>query len=402
MRIFGEMNLRDYLEYRIEKLRQEIQSEQPAQLLNVEIDQYIQYLKTRYDVDPLVINWDGMVVSTEERSVGTDEAPRDFHFRRPGTVVKQHVIYEIPYSGEQDLLRAAPSSRLLWGRQLRVTPSNICIEIVNWRDDPEEIKRALAETLGPLRQQSENVNREVRQWREQLEQCARQAVEARKQQLLKQANLLANLGVPIRRSDSVPDTFTVPATPRRISVRKPSASTSSFRPEPTLDPSTYRHILELCGQMGIEMERHPAVYAQKDEEALRDHFLMILSPHFQSASGETFNRGGKTDILIRHEGKNLFVAECKFWRGAKSFHEAIDQLLGYLTWRDSKTAMLLFVDRKDIGPVLSKIKTAAREHPCFVTEKESRTEGRTDLRMHLPDDDSRGVDLSVLAFHFPK
>jgi hypothetical protein len=33
------------------------------------------------------------------------------------------------------------------------------------------------------------------------------------------------------------------------------------------------------------------------------------------ATGETFNHVGKTDILIRHENKNVFVAECKFWGG---------------------------------------------------------------------------------------
>lgn len=41
---------------------------------------------------------------------------------------------------------------------------------------------------------------------------------------------------------------------------------------------------------------------------------------------ETFNSSGKTDILIRVENRNIFIAECKFWRGPKSFGEAIEQL----------------------------------------------------------------------------
>ena len=59
------------------------------------------------------------------------------------------------------------------------------------------------------------------------------------------------------------------------------------------------------------MERHPSIYAEKDEPTLRDHFIMVLSPHFDSVTGETFNRGGDTDILVRHESANVFVAECK-------------------------------------------------------------------------------------------
>lgn len=89
------------------------------------------------------------------------------------------------------------------------------------------------------------------------------------------------------------------------------------------------------------MERHPSTYAGKDEETLRDHFLMILDTHFESVTGETFNRNGKTDILIRHEKSNVFVGECKFWRSEKSLIKTIDQLLDYLTWRDSKAAVEL-------------------------------------------------------------
>ncbi len=93
----------------------------------------------------------------------------------------------------------------------------------------------------------------------------------------------------------------------------------------------------------------------KDEETLRDLLLMVLSPHFQSVSGETFNKTGKTDILIRHEGKNLFVAECAIWKGSNQFLGKIDQLLSYLTWRDSKTALICFVRNKDVANVLNTI-----------------------------------------------
>jgi hypothetical protein len=55
---------------------------------------------------------------------------------------------------------------------------------------------------------------------------------------------------------------------------------------------------------------------------------------------------GKTDILIRIDGKNIFIAECKFWTGPKGFTETIDQLLGYLSWRDTKAAIVMFNRKK--------------------------------------------------------
>ena len=149
------------------------------------------------------------------------------------------------------------------------------------------------------------------------------------------------------------------------------------------------------------MERHPSIYSNKDEETLRDHFLMVLSPHFQSATGETFNKKGKTDILIRHEKENVFVAECKFWSGIKAFHKTIDQLLGYLTWRDSKAAVVSFVRNKELTPVLEAIEKETPSHPCFVKFHGKKREGWFMFEFHIPGDVGRSVQLAVLVFHFP-
>ena len=103
------------------------------------------------------------------------------------------------------------------------------------------------------------------------------------------------------------------------------------------------------------MERQPSTYANRQEEDLRDFLLMTLCTHYPNTTGETFNKAGKTDILVRHEGKNVFVGECKFWSGIKAFHDSINQILGYLTWRDSKAAIVCFVKNREINPVLQQV-----------------------------------------------
>ena len=40
---------------------------------------------------------------------------------------------------------------------------------------------------------------------------------------------------------------------------------------------------------------------------------------------------GQTDILLREGERNVFIVECKFWKGPKAFGETIDQLLSYAT-----------------------------------------------------------------------
>jgi hypothetical protein len=70
------------------------------------------------------------------------------------------------------------------------------------------------------------------------------------------------------------------------------------------------------------MELSPHAFSAMGEEDQRSHFLVQLNGAFQGqATGETFNFQGKTDILICIcvDGKNTFIAECKFWKGEKSF-----------------------------------------------------------------------------------
>jgi hypothetical protein len=67
---------------------------------------------------------------------------------------------------------------------------------------------------------------------------------------------------------------------------------------------------------------------------------------------EAFNFGDKTDILIRHEGRSLFIAECKFWAGAKGFSDTLDLQFGYQAWRDTKLAVLMFVRERDLTAIV--------------------------------------------------
>jgi len=176
-----------------------------------------------------------------------------------------------------------------------------------------------------------------------------------------------------------------------------------FTPEPALDEAIYRQILKIIHDVGKQFERLPSTYSGKKEEDLRDHILLFLEPNFEgSATGETFNYEGKTDILIRYEDKNVFIAECKFWRGEKEFLKAIGQLLRYTSWRDTKTAILLFNRGKDFSRVLEKIPPGIKSHSCFKRELELGEETILRYLFHQPDDTNRELILTVMAFNVPK
>jgi len=73
--------------------------------------------------------------------------------------------------------------------------------------------------------------------------------------------------------------------------------------------------------------------------------------------------------------RNVFIAECKFWRGQKAFGEAVDQLLGYLSWRDTKCAVLVFNKNKNSSDVhlkMHEVMSTRLEHKRSVAHDAAR------------------------------
>jgi hypothetical protein len=148
------------------------------------------------------------------------------------------------------------------------------------------------------------------------------------------------------------------------------------------------------------MERSPEAYASWEEERLRDNLVVMLNSHYEGqATGETFNRSGKTDILVRVEDRNVFIGECKWWSGQAGFVEAIDQLFSYSTWRDTKLALVMFVRAKGLTAIVAKAKQALEEHDQFLGSEDAHDETELRARMSWPGDPDRHATLTVFFFH---
>ena len=165
----------------------------------------------------------------------------------------------------------------------------------------------------------------------------------------------------------------------------------------------YEHILSVMTNMALVMERSPSAFAAMDEEALRSQFLVQLNGHYEGqATGETFNYEGKTDILIRVKGKNIFIAECKYWSGPKKLIDTVNQLLGYASWRDTKVAIIIFNRNKNFSQVLEAVPGAIKAHPNFKREIDQPSETSFRYAFAHRDDPNREMTLTVLAFDVPQ
>lgn len=129
-----------------------------------------------------------------------------------------------------------------------------------------------------------------------------------------------------------------------------------------ISDADYADILSTIKQTGSTYEQTPASL-KGHEEDLRNLLLASLNANYKGeVAGERFRHNGKTDICIERENRAAFVAECKMWTGAKEVEMAIDQLDGYLTWRDCKTALIYFAKRKEFLKTLETAEAALRAY----------------------------------------
>jgi hypothetical protein len=237
-----------------------------------------------------------------------------------------------------------------------------------------------------------------------LAKTIREHLLARRERLLKNRGVTAALGFPLkRRDDAAAQTFAVPAVRKRL-LLPPPASSEPYHPEPTIEMRAYESVLSTISNLSIALERSPTTFRHMGEENIRDLILVILNTMFEGhrATGETFNFGGKTDILIRgDDGMNLFVGECKVWKGEKALLEAVSQLLGYVTWRDTKAALLVFNRNTKFSGVLETIREALPKHPSFKRVEPYASQTGFRFILHRPDDPNREVILTVLGFEVP-
>lgn len=172
-------------------------------------------------------------------------------------------------------------------------------------------------------------------------------------------------------------------------------------PHETIE-NMHERILSCINKTGKMFENAPSTYRGKCEPSLRDHILVTLSGALHgSVTGESENKNGRTDILVRFEGGNAFIGECKFWSGEGPYLEAIEQLFGYLGWRDNKAAVIVFVRNKNFESVIEKIKAYTPRHPNFSAFVMQRDETWWNYEFTAPDNPGRVVQLAVMAYHLP-
>lgn len=407
IKAFYEIENYDFSKQQFEKIKNEIESHGKNYILQVDEEQYKNFLIDKYSIEPITIDFASESVgepsiSKEWREGGFDRG----RLQRYQLEVYTFTIY-YQFTGSAMLFRIKPSPYQMTTTEIHVDDQAkmVSFNFKLYKKDPAEFNRAKNECHKSAFANLDNANIFARGWNNGLAGTVGSYFQAQKKKWQQENDFFAAINVKVNKDTA--SVFTAPTIKKKIVPQPTVSKTKEFSTEPMMATEMYDDILKVIYELGKNMEKKPSTYQKKDEEGLRDQILLVLETRYEAttATGETFNRGGKTDIILKYskDNSNLFVGECKFWHGANEFHKAISQLFDrYLTWRDSKTALILFVKNKDFTNVLETIKSEIKLHPYYTKDNGKRGETSFSYIFHLPQDPNKNVFVEVIAFHYDK
>ena len=293
--VFSGEDVSKYLARTRNKITSQIHQESKDYILNVNETDYVNHLVSKSTVEPIHIDFEGEFISSREKLIPAEHFPSHIVVYAGKHYSKQAIVFHLPYTGNGDLFRYAPSMWSTWAPEVYLENQCLCFEIVDFDDDAERIRKRAKEIKATIRAGSGHLTAKINNHNKQLPNFVKQCFQKRKQTFLDQNQVVAAVGVPVKKQENLPRTYAIP-TPgfrKRINV-KPRVTEIGYKPEPTLPDSVYHDILQTIHGIGKEFERLPATYSGKGEEALRDHILLVLAPQSDgSVTSETFNKTGK-------------------------------------------------------------------------------------------------------------
>jgi hypothetical protein len=402
--LFSDDLLWDVIELRRREILKEIDSLAPNYILNANLEDLCEYFEKKYHYDVTILKMDGVCFEQDEADIDISQDLHRAIFDRsqPFNLKGTRVTFIVPFDGDHMLFRYRPSAFTTVLPYGEVRDNELRLEYDSVDHNDHAIRNAFDRSLREVQQYLGFAAENINQFNNSFMHEVRQRISQRREKLMKDQGLAASLGFPMRKREGVPQTYSVPVSRKALKIQLPKATIQPFKPEATLEMQGYEQILATISNMALVLERSPSAFAGMKEEDLRTHFLVGLNGQFEGrATGETFNYEGKTDILVRDGGRNLFIAECKFWKGSEALKETIDQLLGYTSWRDTKTAIILFNRNKNLSSVLQKIPDSVAEQSNFKRQLDYQSDTGFRFILRQKSDPNRDVMMTVLVFDIP-
>ena len=404
--LFQKGDLRRSLEQHGSGIVREVESAVEEHVLQADEALWAEALSERYAVEAPALKPETMWID-EPEPVQVDVSQDNKLFirdrTRPFLVPGHRTVLRIPFTGEKSVFLLRPSSASLNPRQAVVVDGELQLPLSYPDNQPPNFQAIADDVIQSVEQHLGFARSDIEYFNSGLLNLAQLAIRGRRERIEAHRAHLAASGMRIGPPRNPTMTYIADVIVRRPAPVLPSAGPGTpIELVPVLADEVYEQILTDIRRITLSMETNPGTYAEMGEEDRRNVILNALNPNYQgTATAEGFNFGGKTDILIRHEGRNLFIAECKIWSGAQGFTDTLDQLFGYQGWRDTKLAVLMFVRARGVTTIVERGRAALAAHPQFVKPEKAASETELRATVSWNGDERRHASLNVFFISTP-
>jgi hypothetical protein len=404
--LFQAGDLRRSLQQQAAGVINEVESVPEEHVMQADAEAWSKALAARYAIEaPRLLTDDIWRDAAKPIQVDVSRDPRRFvrDRSRRADVPGHRITVHIPFSGEKDVFRLRPSSFTFNPPRAKVADAELRLIIEYPDDHPADIDSEVGVLLREVDPYLTAARGDVDSYNASLHDVAMGAIERRRQRIEQHEARLQSSTIPVGPPRSQSKAYVTDAIVRLPAPTLPQPGNDQpMELEPVLADEVYEHILSVIRQQALSMEKNPKTYAGMGEEDRRHVILDAHNTHYAGAgTAEGFNFGGKTDIIIRRDGRNLFIGECKFWSGPKGFTATLDQLFSYQAWRDTKLAVLMFVRERGLTDIVQKGRETLAENPQFVAWGPAASETELRATVSWQGDTRRRADLTVFFISTP-
>lgn len=365
MKPFKDYDLLRYLPEQEEKMLSKIDYMQNEEIMANDLEILADNLFQEFKINPITIceeDYSKRRIEQKKITRKIDPFFRELESKDYVTVDGIVSYFSYPYQGDGVIFRCQGTTYSLSGYpEIEVFDSYITFRIENTLQEmsrgnaKEMLENTRDSYLESIRRGVSYANVNVNAYNATLREKALSALKSKKKKVEMFYDISKAMEVPVEKKD-----YAIKHVPL---TRKIVPTTKHYKKEDyyCINDHDYQDILDSIKHTASTFERTPASYNSLQEEDLRNILLASLNGIYKGdATGEAFRNGGKTDICIERDNRAAFVAECKMWKGKKEIEPAIRQLDGYLTWRDCKTALVIFVKNRNFFQTLETAEEAIK------------------------------------------
>lgn len=357
--LFSSKEVGEYTAKIYSGMKSAIEDFSDEKIMNCDLEEWADYYSEAYRIQPIVLYKDNITKSLDEQKVQVYNhwSQMDPYESKYFMVDGYHIDFMIPFDGDSMLWRLRPSTFITQRFEVETieeptkdNPGILTLRLIYTASDLKNkgdnvssfIESQFNRSFSNYEQMISNVNSAIESFNASIRKNAMELLMARKNKASDFSVISKALQIPMKLSKEAPNVR--PIELKRVERKMINKPKDRLRePEYFISDADYENIQNIIHSQCSVMEMAPEGFSQLEEEKLRDVLVSTLETHYEnSVTGETFRKNGKTDIQVRFENKAAFIAECKIWHGIKKFEDAIRQLFGYTTWKDTKVALIVF------------------------------------------------------------